>query len=392
MTMLAALLTVVVANVVSVAEVPSPRPTHWVTDQANILDSASVASLDAIAEGLHTLRGIELAVVTVEDVQGTPKAFATSLFNKWGIGSAQTNNGVLVLLVMGQRRLEVETGTGIEAALPAQWLADMQARDMVPKFKLKQFGPGLVAGVQAIADHLREAPGESTSTAPRGEYRSNGEVVDPTAPSTQSAVGTPATPATEPASRSSTYSPPDEDHHSVPIAFTGLGLIGAGGTAFAIRSRRRLRLCMACTPPRKMIALDEVADDAHLDPGQRTEERVGSVDYEVLVCPGCQASRTLRHNHWFSSFSKCSGCGYKTMTSSSTTRISATYDHGGEVDVQETCANCSYVNRYTKHTAQLVQASTSSDYSSSSSSSSDSSSGSGFSGGSSSGGGAGSSW
>ncbi|NLC57662.1 MAG: hypothetical protein GX774_12555, partial [Armatimonadetes bacterium] len=42
-----------------------------------------------------------------------PKQFATALFNRWGIGKKGKDNGVLVLLVMEARRVEVETGYGI---------------------------------------------------------------------------------------------------------------------------------------------------------------------------------------------------------------------------------------------------------------------------------------
>jgi uncharacterized protein len=138
-----------------------------------------------------------------------------------------------------------------------------------------------------------------------------------------------------------------------------------------------------------MLPLSEIEDDTKLDSGQRTEERVGSVDYEVVVCPGCQQSRVLRHGKWFSGYGRCSGCSYKTMTSSSTTLVSATYDHGGQIEVHESCANCSHSRRYTRHTSRLTRPSTSS---SSYSSGGSRSSGGGFSGGRSSGGGAGSSW
>ncbi|MBC7978420.1 MAG: TPM domain-containing protein, partial [Myxococcales bacterium] len=165
---------VVVLGVSSVADVQSPRPNGWVTDQAHVLDPASTRRLDELADRLHADRGIELAVVTVDSVPGTPKQFATALFNHWGIGSAQTHNGLLVLLVMGSRRLEIETGRGMEAALTSAWLAEMQAQAMVPRFKQRDFPGGLVAGLEAIDAQLRAAPGESTSTSAAGEYRSDG--------------------------------------------------------------------------------------------------------------------------------------------------------------------------------------------------------------------------
>jgi uncharacterized protein len=384
----------VISNVVAVTDVPNPRSSNrWVSDTANIIDADVEAKIEAIAQSLYDKRTIEMAVVTVDDTRETPKAFATGLFNHWGIGSAQTNNGVLVLMVMGKRRLEIETGIGIEAALPPAWLSEMQARDMVPKFKARDFGGGLLAGVSAIDAHIGAAPGESTTTAAPGEYRSNGRVVDPDSPSQPAPSGTTTT--TRPAA---SYRQPVEDEgtSAVPFALGGLGVLTAGGTALAIRQRRKRRTCSTCTPPRMMLTLDEIADDAHLDEGQRAEERLTSVDYEVLVCPGCQASRTLRHNKWFSGHSKCPKCSYKTLSSTSTTLVHATYDHGGQVRVDDNCQHCRYSHSSTKHTARRTRPSTTSTSSTrssfSSSSSSRSSSGSSFGGGRSRGGGSGSSW
>ena len=370
---------------ISVSAVQNPRPNGWVTDQANVLDQAAEDKLNTLAETLYRGKGIEMAIVTVDNTSETPKQFATKLFNTWHIGNAQTNTGVLVLLVMGKRRLEVETGTGIEAALTAQWLADMQAQYMVPRFKEKNFAGGLVDGVQQIVDHLQAAPGESTSDAPPGEYRDNGAVT--TQPGSAAPVVQPVTPQPPPQSYTP---PPDEDSSKTPYAVGGIGLLGVGGGAGLLaRYRRRQRICDRCKPERKMFSLDEVEDDKHLDEGQRTEERLGSVDYEVLICRGCQFSRTIRHNKWFSGYSRCSSCSYKTLQSSSSTIVSATYDHGGQVQVTEDCKNCSYHNTYTRYTSKLTPPSSSS---SSSSSSSYSSGGGSFGGGSSSGGGAGSSW
>jgi uncharacterized protein len=399
---------IVVMGVASIADVPNPRPNGWVSDQAHVLGDAGKQQLDGLAERLHADRGIELAVVTVDDVPGTPKQFATALFNRWGIGSAATNNGVLVLLVVGKRRLEIETGRGIEAALPAAWLADMQRDRMVPRFKAGDLRGGLVAGLEAIDEHVRAAPAESSSAAPHGEYRSDGSAVPPTAgsPISPGLAGAPGARPAAPASASAPTAPTTltaapADSQGGGGAARGLAGLGAavfglvGGGVLVSRMRRRQRTCFQCQPPQTMIALDERADDARLDAGQRTEEAVGSVDYEVLVCPGCQASRTFRHGRWLSSYDTCAGCSYKTSRSTSRTIIEATYDHGGEIEVTESCVHCHRKHCYTRTTSQLTRPSDSSSSSSSSSSASSSSSSSdssGFSGGSSDGGGAGSSW
>jgi uncharacterized protein len=157
------------------------------------------------------------------------------------------------------------------------------------------------------------------------------------------------------------------------------------------RFRRRCPKCKA-----QMKQLDDKAEDAHLDAGQLAEERVGAVDWQVYVCPPCNEIKLIDKSRWFSGFSKCPKCALRTFkVTSSTTLVSATYDHGGEVEVREACMSCSHSTRRIKYTARRTRpSSTSSGYSGSSRSSGSSggSSGGSFGGGRSGGGGAGSSW
>src|SRR5690606_25800248 len=121
---------------IGVEEVPNPRQQNsWISDTAGIISPESESRLNALLEQINREREAEIAVVTVDDVDGTPKQFATKLFNHWGIGSAERDDGVLFLLVMNERRLEVEVGYGLEATLPDGWLGSMQTSSMVPRFK-----------------------------------------------------------------------------------------------------------------------------------------------------------------------------------------------------------------------------------------------------------------
>jgi uncharacterized protein len=396
---LAPLSCVLAILVQSVSSVPDPRPAH-VVDQAGVIDATSEARLEAVAAALERDRGAQLVVVTVDAVDGTPKAFATALFARWQLGRAGHDDGVLVLMVTGQRRLEIETGVGVETALPAPWLATLQADAMVPAFKRGELGGGLVAGVEGIDRRLRALPGEADVAAAPGEYRSDGVVAEAGSGGggdVGSGMGI-STPTG--ANADADADARDDDGGTSPVTGVALGVGGLGvlgGAGYGLMAlRRRRRRCATCLVP--MIALGEAADDAHLSSGQRTEERIGSMDYEVLICPGCQASRTLVHGTWFSGKRRCPGCAFKTATRTSTTLVHATYDHGGRVRETVTCANCPHSEtreyataRRTRPTPSSSSSSSrgSSSYRSSSSSSSRSSSSSG---GRSRGGGAGSSW
>jgi len=244
-------------------DVPNPRLEYgWVADEAGVLSAAEHERLDGLVEGLTVDEGVEIAVVTVDSVSPyTPRAFGTELFNLWGIGSAERDDGLLVLLVMDARRIEMETGYGLEADLPDGWLGTMQTREMVPLFKQDRYGAGLVAGLEAIDDRLRN----------------RGSVAPPSA-GVKAVTGT-------------------RLGYGV-AAVGGLGLVGL----LVVRARRRRR--------------GEVDPLPDLNPGQRAEHELGSVRWEVARD---KAGRVV-----FEGFvtpgvaERCNNCGYLTRTPEST--------------------------------------------------------------------------
>ena len=74
-----------------------------------------------------------------------------------------------------------------------------------------------------------------------------------------------------------------------------------------------------------MIRLDDMADDAYLDEGQRKEETLGSVDYDVWHCPNCGTQTVEAYNAWFSFYQKCAQCSHRTMSVNRMTLTIPTY-------------------------------------------------------------------
>ena len=68
-----------------------------IVDLASMLTYEAESSLEAQLAGVEAAVDAEVLLATVDRVSGSPKAFATTLFNQWGIGSSERNNGVLVL-------------------------------------------------------------------------------------------------------------------------------------------------------------------------------------------------------------------------------------------------------------------------------------------------------
>jgi len=343
----------------SIAEVPNPRLNNqWVSDTAGLLSPEIRQSINATLTRLNKSTGVEVALVTVEKVDtATPKEFATDLFNRWGVGQKKSQTGLLILLVHGERRLEMETGYGMEAVLSDGWLKRMQMEKMVPLFKQNNYAQGLAAGVDAINQRIHQ---KSSLLA-------------------LSASGVP--------------SDLDDEGGEVPWWIWVFGIGGGGAlSGFGIKRYRHKkdRTCPTCKKPMEMLSEEE--DDAHLDAGQITEEQIGSIDYQYYYCTGCEFHRILREKSWFSSHQKCNQCGYRTLKKH--TRVlehPTTYSSGLEETTAD-CAHCDFHSRHTRRLPRIVQTTSSSGGGSGFSGGGGGGGGGSFGGGSSGGGGAGSSW
>ncbi len=139
---------------VTVEEIPNPRQANgdWVSDTANLLNASTENKLNQIISQLEAKNGTEIAVVTVPNTapSKTPKAFAMQLFNHWKIGKAAQDNGVLFLISKGDRRVEIETGYGIEVVLPNAQVSEIIQQKIVPSFKKGNFDQGTLNGTNAL--------------------------------------------------------------------------------------------------------------------------------------------------------------------------------------------------------------------------------------------------
>ncbi|MCW6053515.1 TPM domain-containing protein [Lyngbya sp. CCAP 1446/10] len=149
----------VASQAITVQEVPNPRQVNhtWVTDRANILSDSTETQLNQMIAELEAKNGSEIAVVTVPDTKpsATPKAFSTELFNFWGIGKKGKNNGVLLLISSGERRVQIETGSGIQSLLPDAKMVSIIQTEITPRFKQQDFDGGTLAGTKALVNVLQ---------------------------------------------------------------------------------------------------------------------------------------------------------------------------------------------------------------------------------------------
>jgi uncharacterized protein len=297
-----------------IAQVPNPRATDggWVVDMAGVLSPEQKARLNRMIDQLERETGAEVAVVILRRTQGaTPKEYATELFNRWGVGKREADNGVLMLVALGERRVEIETGYGMEAILPDAAAGEILDTAVVPRFRAGDIAGGVLAGVEAIAARIRraQASGAYEPTAPSAPYRPRAD-------------DAPDMPAPTPN----------------PLPIGGLLLLGGGAIALlAYALRERPPRCPTCQ--QRMRLVDEQADDAYLDELQRAEEQLGSVNYLVWRCDACDTLEIFRKVALLNTYGRCPQCGGMTVRETARIVRTPTYTRTGLELVLRQCKN-----------------------------------------------------
>jgi uncharacterized protein len=133
------------------------KPQGYVSDFANVVDASSRQRLEQYCASLEQTTGVQIAIVTVPDLDGEPvDQFANDLFRKWGVGQKGKDNGVLLLVAIGDRRSRLELGYGLEPAI-TDGLAGDVLRSMQPYLRAGRYGDALLEATNEIGTRISQA-------------------------------------------------------------------------------------------------------------------------------------------------------------------------------------------------------------------------------------------
>jgi uncharacterized protein len=156
----------------ALAQAPAEVPalTGPVVDRAGLLSPAERQRLDALARELQSKTGAQMAVLTLEstapeDIFG----YGMRVAEAWQLGSREKDDGLLLVVARGDRKLRFFTGYGLEGVLPDGKLGRILDREAIPRLQRGAAGEGIVAAMEAAAAEIAaEAGVELTGVAPRG--------------------------------------------------------------------------------------------------------------------------------------------------------------------------------------------------------------------------------
>ncbi|MCX5999272.1 MAG: TPM domain-containing protein [Chloroflexi bacterium] len=135
-----------------------PSQQGFVNDFASVLTEGGKTDLDAILTVLEADTTAEVAVVTVTSLDNsTIEDYAVGLFEAWAIGKKDKDNGVLLLVVTEPLEVRIEVGYGLEAIITDGRAGRILDEEVMPYLRDGNFDDGIVAGVWAMDDYIREA-------------------------------------------------------------------------------------------------------------------------------------------------------------------------------------------------------------------------------------------
>ncbi len=131
------------------------KPTNYVTDNANILTQREQELLNVKLRAFEDSTSNQLFIYLDDRYNTDLEDYSKKIFNTWGIGQKDKNNGILIAIFVRDREYRIQVGFGLEAALSAELCRQIQDEHMGPHFKENNFYEGINAGVDKLIYYSR---------------------------------------------------------------------------------------------------------------------------------------------------------------------------------------------------------------------------------------------
>lgn len=150
-----------------------PPLTGRVMDLAHVLPAETAAALTSDLAAHETKTGNQVTVLVLPSLEGEPlEEWSHRVATTWKLGQKGTDNGVLLLVALKEKKVRIEVGYGLEGTLTDLRSAHIIRNEIVPRFRSGEIPAGIEAGVVAILKTIEgtySAPEPGIPTSSRDE-------------------------------------------------------------------------------------------------------------------------------------------------------------------------------------------------------------------------------
>ena len=160
------------------AETLPSKPAGYFNDYAGVIDRATALRLNEKLAQFERETSTQLVVAIYRTMQSESSVadYTQRVAKTGGVGQQGRNNGAVLFVFVENRQMFIQTGYGLEGALPDAICFDITHNVIAPRFKVGDYAGGLEAGVNAMMQAVR---GEYKGT---GRTKAEGKDIGPQVP------------------------------------------------------------------------------------------------------------------------------------------------------------------------------------------------------------------
>ena len=148
-------------------DVPATPPTY-VVDLADIIDNGVEQKLNGYLQELEQKTTAQMIVLTLKSLEGEAieDLAITLAHDKWKLGQAGKDNGLLLVVALDDRKYRIEVGYGLEGIIPDGFAGEVGRRYMAPYFKENDFSGGIYSASLVLANTIADDAGVKITGMP----------------------------------------------------------------------------------------------------------------------------------------------------------------------------------------------------------------------------------
>ena len=153
------------------------KPPQYVVDLADIIENDVEIRLNGHLKELEQKTTAQVVVLTLLSLEGESlEDFSISTaHDKWKLGQKGKDNGVLIVIVLKDKKYRFEIGYGLEGVLPDSFIGSIGRNYFVPYFQKGDYTGGIYAGTLAVINRIASSGGVEISGMPKLETGINSE-------------------------------------------------------------------------------------------------------------------------------------------------------------------------------------------------------------------------
>lgn len=140
----------------TIPEKPDATNPDAVYDYINLLTTSQKQALENKLIRYSDTTSTQIVIAIISTTEGEDISFLGAKWGqKWGVGQAKEDNGILITLAKDDRQVDINTGYGVEYIISDSDAERIVNRVMIPQFKKEEFYDGLDQATDAIFQSLK---------------------------------------------------------------------------------------------------------------------------------------------------------------------------------------------------------------------------------------------